>query len=142
MMASSSISMSFDKAQVVTTLTTNRAEHEKIYKEAVEGYRQKLTEALTEVVELVREKREELEDKKLPSPRLDYTPLNKLSVPTSSLKEYDTVLEMLELTPDETIVLDQDQYNCYMKDNWYWMKDFLISNSLYSVGAAAKLRSM
>lgn len=141
-MASSSISMSFDKATVVETLKKNRAEHETIYTEAIEGYRAALREALQEVVSLVSEKQNELEEKKVPSPHLAKSPLSKLSVPKNQLKEYDTVLEMLELTADDTIVLDQDQYNCYMKDNWYWMNDFLISNSAYSATASSKLGAM
>ncbi|MHA2280269.1 MAG: hypothetical protein ACXAC5_05380 [Promethearchaeota archaeon] len=141
-MASSSISMSFKKEEVIATLKKNRAEHQEIYDEAVEGYRKKLVEALNETIEMVEEKRSELEEKRLPKPHLKEYPLSGLSVPGSSLKEYDTVLEMLSLTPDETIVLDQDQYNCYMKDNWYWMKDFLVSNSAYSVSAVKKLSTM
>lgn len=142
MMSSSTISMSFDKASVVETLKENRTEHEKIYNEAIAGYRNVLRNALDKVVELVSEKRDELEEKKAPSPRLKTDPLSSLAVPKNQLKEYDTVLEMLELTSDETIVLDQDQYNCYMKDNWYWMNDFLLSNSAYSASAGAKLSSM
>lgn len=141
-MASSNISMSFSKAKVIETLEKNRAEHEKIYNEAVEGYRKKLVEALAEVVELVQEKRKEVDEKELPKPSLRKYPLSGLSVPTNSLKEYDTVLEMLSLTDDETIVLDQDQYNCYMKDNWYWMREFLTTNSMYSASAVGKLSSM
>lgn len=142
MMASSSISMSFSKSQVIETLKKNRTEHEKIYLEAVEGYRKAFEEAMEKMATRLTDLRWELEEKKLPEPRLDNGPLNKLKVPKNSLKEYDTVLEMLELTEDNTIVLDQDQYNCYMKDNWYWMKDFLITNSMYSPSAVGKLSSM
>jgi hypothetical protein len=140
-MASSSISMSFRKAEVIETLKKNRAEHEEIYNEAVEGYREKFIEALNETIKMVEEKRNELREKRLPSSYLE-SPINRLRSPSNSLKEYDTVLEMLELTPDETIVLDQDQYNCYMKDNWYWMKEFLTTNSAYSASAVMKLSTM
>lgn len=141
-MASSSISMSFDKATVVETLKKNRAEHETIYNEAVEGYRKAFKEAVQETQSVLADKLGELKDEDLPSPRLNKHPLQSLSVPKNQLKEYDTVLEMLELTADDTIVLDQDQYNCYMKDNWYWMNDFLVSNSAYSATASLKLGSM
>ena len=141
-MSSSTISMSFRKEEVIETLKKNRAEHQKIYDEAVEGYREKLREALHEVNKMVSEKFNELDEKKLPKPHLKEYPLSGLSVPGNSLNEYDTVLEMLSLTPDDTIVLDQDQYNCYMKDNWYWMKDFLTSNSAYSSSAVMKLSKM
>jgi len=142
MMASSTISMSFDKAQVVKILTTNREEHEEIYNEAVAGYRKKFKAALKEYHSVVDAKQKELkDDKKVPKPYLNGNPLIDLKRPNSSLKEYDTVLEMLSLTPDETIVLDQDQYNCYMKDNWHWMDAFLISNSAYSSKAFNKLSS-
>lgn len=142
MMASSSISMSFDKATVVKTLKENRAEHEKIYKEAVEGYRKAFEEAVDKTGKLLEAKLAELENEDTPSPHLKKQPLSELRVPKNQLKEYDTVLEMLDLTADDTIVLDQDQYNCYMKDNWYWMNEFLVANSTYSDTAMAKLRSM
>ena len=141
-MASSSISMSFNKDRVIKILRTNRAEHEKIYLESVEGYRGALSDALVDMECSITRKRKELGEKDLPKPRLDKSPFVNLSVPNNSLKEYDTVLEMLSLTPDETIELDQDHYNCYMKDNWYWMKDFLISNSAYRTLASDKLSSM
>lgn len=141
-MVSSSISMSFIKAEVVNTLIKNRAEHEKIYNEAVVGYRKKFLEAIVEMKKMLDEKCNELENNELPNTRLKGYPLGELSVPNSSLDEYDTVLEMLKLTPDKTIVLNQDQYNCYMKDNWYWMKDFLTVNSVYSASAGLKLSSM
>ena len=136
------ISMSFRKQEVINKLEKNRSEHEAIYNEAVEGYRVALKEALLKLNSLVSDKLGELKDIKLPKPSLKEYPLNKLHIPTNSLKGYDTVLEMLSLTPDETIVLDQNQYNCYMKDNWHWMEDFLINNSAYSVGATNKLNSM
>jgi hypothetical protein len=141
-MSSSTISMSFKKEEVIEILRENRAEHQKIYDEAIEGYRKKLVEALDKAIKMIEEKRDELEEKRLPKPHLKDWPLNGLNVPGNSLNEYDTVLEMLQLTPDETIVLDQDQYNCYMKDNWHWMKDFLMSNSAYSSSAVMKLSKM
>lgn len=142
LMASSNISMSFDKETVVRTLQENRKEHEEIYNEAVEGYRKAFEEAIIDLQGVLADKLGELEKEKTPDSRLKRNSMHQLSVPTNSLKEYDTVLEMLELTPDDTIVLDQDQYNCYMKDNWYWMKEFLMSNSVYSMSAATKLSSM
>jgi len=142
MMASSSISMSFSKATVVETLKKNREEHETIYNEAVEGYRKAFVEAVRETEGILADKLGELDKTKLPSPSLKKHPLQSLKVPKNQLKEYDTVLEMLELTSDDTIVLDQDQYNCYMKDNWYWMNEFLLNNSAYSATASSKLGAM
>lgn len=141
-MATSTISMNFSKEKVVNILKENRAEHELIYNEAVEGYRKKFREAVKETADLVEAKLGKLKEKTTPSGYLRDIPLHQLTVPTNSLEEYDTVLEMLELTTDEVIVLNHDQYNCYMKDNWYWMKEFLTSNSAYSASAITKLSSM
>lgn len=141
-MASSNIKMSFEKSLVITTLQQNRAEHETIYKESVEGYREAFAVAVKKTQSLLADKMAELEDEKLPQPYLKRIPLSDLTTPKNCLNEYDTVLEMLELTPDDTIILDQDQYNCYMKDNWHWMSEFLLSNAKYSVGASAKLGRM
>lgn len=141
-MVASSISMSFDKAEAIKILKENRAEHEKIYNEAVEGYRQALNDALWDMEIAIKAKLAELDTKRLPEPHLKKYPLSGLNIPGNSLNEYDTVLEMLALTTDEIIVLNQDQYSCYMKDNWYWMKEFLINNSAYSTMAAMKLNSM
>jgi len=142
MMSSSTISMSFRKEEVIDTLKKNRAEHQKIYDEAIEGYRRALSDALWDMDSLIKAKLKELDEERVPKPSLKKYPLSNLREPGNSLKEYDTVLEMLNLTPDETIVLDQDQYNCYMKDNWYWMEDFLTQNSAYSASAVMKLSRM
>ena len=137
--ASADITMSFKQA-VIETLTKNRDEHSRIYKQAVEGYRTALRDAVTDMRRLLDVKIDEMETQETPSPHLSSNPLAKLSVPKSHLDQYDTVIEMLRLTTDDTIMLNQDQYNCYMKDEWFWTKDFLVGNSQYSSLASLKLR--
>ncbi len=128
MMARGGLTMNFKVAEVLNTLRKNRAEHAKIVEEAVRGYREKFR------AELVG-KLHDLDSDRLPDTH------SKLSKPQSYLTEYDSAIQMLEMTTDETLELDQSAFQCYVQNKWSWMSGFLSTNSLYSGSAAAAVGS-
>ena len=119
----SGLELNFAVLQVREALEKNRITHEKIFKEAEDGYKRKLKQELEN-------KLGELVLGKLPQSN------SSLVRPTNNLEEYDAAIEMLKLTTDATIKLTQEQFNCYMRDKWSWKSSFLTTNSLYSSTAA------
>lgn len=124
MMARGGLTMNFKVAEVVKTLRKNREEHAKIVDEAVKGFREKLRAEFAS-------KLQELDAGKLPNTS------SRHSRPQSYLTEYDSAIQMLEMTTDETLELDQSAFQCYVQNKWAWMSGFLTSNSMYSGTAAA-----
>lgn len=124
MMARGGLTMNFKVLDILDTLKKNRTEHAKIVEEAVRGYKEKFR------LELV-SKLHDIDSGKLPDTH------SKLSKPQSYLTEYDSAIEMLGMTTDETLELDQSAFQCYVQNKWSWMSGFLSTNSMYSGTAAA-----
>lgn len=109
----------FDKMFVSARLKENRETHEKIYKEAVEGYQKK-------AIELVTEKLEKLKTNPVESTYIH------LTIPSNHLKEYDRAILMVDQSLDIEVELSEEDYSKYIQDNWTWTRDFYTSNSSYS----------
>lgn len=68
-----------------------------------------------------------------------------LPVPQDHRREYDRVLRMLELSADEVVELQQQEFVQYVLDEWSWKQAFAITNSTYksasfASGSAGSLR--
>lgn len=111
-------------------LRTNREKHLKAYETAKEGYYRLLA------VELAA-KRDVLEGIKLKPSLRKYASLSGIvnQKPTNYLAYYDQAIEMLEFALDETIRLNSDQYQQYVKDEWNWKPNFTTSNVAYAAAA-------
>ncbi len=62
-----------------------------------------------------------------------------LKKPIHFLQQYDEMIEMLEMSVDDTIELDSDAFSCYAKDRWVWSSSFLLSNAKYVTGLSAPM---
>lgn len=67
----------------------------------------------------------------------------RLSPPQNHAADYLDVIEMLEVSVDETVQLDRDAYKAYYRNEWSWSTGFLESASAYKTtlggGLAAAL---
>ena len=115
-------SLKFNKSFVVEKLKENRAEHVKIVKEAQKGYREK-------AIEIYKEKLKLLEGGK----SVDANTY--IQIPVSHIDDFDRTIEMLEMSVEDVVSLDQGQYQQYVRNRWNWQGQFLASNSAYSVTA-------
>lgn len=118
-----------NKFELRDTLTKNRAEHRKIFEEAVEGYRKEVISRLEDHLERVKEGSLIRVYVSLPQPS-DHT------------ADYDRALQMLEWSLDEEIEIDEQTFSELVMDDWSWKREFLTTNSAYSMLAersAAKL---
>lgn len=109
-----------EKLTLVNTLRKNREKHEAIYKRAREGFRSKAKAAL------------EARLGALLSDKWDGDLYFNLSKPVSNLKDYDLALEMCQMSTDEVIELNEEDFAHFVLDRWDWKEHFVSTNSAYT----------
>jgi hypothetical protein len=107
------------RTELIAILETNKANHRKIFEEALEGYKKEMIKQLLRMLKDVRTGKRVQHIISLPTPR-DMT------------EAYDTALKMLQMNQEETVELTTQDFACLVEDKWEWRRDFLHSNSLYS----------
>lgn len=117
------LKVTVNTANLLATLKANRAKHEKNYKLAKEGFRILL------IKELEKKLKQAIDGKKV---ELSF----KNQKPTNCLNDYDDVIGMIELSQDEEMIIDHEQYKQYIKNEWDWTAQWLNSN-LMSLSAAS-----
>lgn len=115
-----------NKAKLIATMKENRERHHAIVLEAQTGFRVKVIERLDEMLKLAASGQK--------------INLNVgLAMPEDHTDEYDTVIGMLELDINETVLLDMTQYRQWVQDQWGWQRSFTTTNAYYSATAASNL---
>lgn len=112
------IEITVDKAVLLNTLKENREKHGELYLKAWEGY-VKLTRKELE------EKLERIKNNKPIDRYLGNNP------PEDHTRDYDDVIDMLEMSIGNTIELTQGQFRQYVKDDWGWKEAWTASNTAY-----------
>lgn len=112
-------SVRVEKGRLVEALTANRSKHVEEYTAALEGY---YKQAEAEVKKLAKRIKDRSEGGHL------YVNLVK---PESYEEQYDTALEMLEWSQDESIEVSQQEFRQYIQDEWAWKQSFSTTNSTY-----------
>jgi hypothetical protein len=117
-----------DKAKLIATLEENRAKHRKIFEEACDGYQKAVIKELE--AQLNRAKagiRRNIQ-------------INILA-PVDQTKEYDRAIAMLKMSVDNQALLSEQDFQCYVLDDWAWKQNFLARSSSYSPRAAMALNA-
>lgn len=135
-----------DRKKLVATLKENRKKHVEDYQVSISGYRVMAIEKLKSGYEAAKVKLEKnlkkgiasLEefDPANPSAASDYLTLVEgiqvsLKVPRSYANEYDTAIDMAEWDVRDTLELTHAEFQCFVRDEWTWTTDFLVTNSTY-----------
>lgn len=109
------------KERLLEIVKKNRAEHREIFLKAQENYRAAVIQALEE----------ELADARDNKPfRVER--LVKIVAPQDHTRDYDRVIEMLKLTEDKIIEMDQYTFANMVLDEWEWSHAWAVSNSRYT----------
>jgi len=111
----------FKVSDLLEKLQENLEIHIKEFEEAREGYLAELEEKLDNMLKEVREAgiRDEVNT---------YIDLEK---PRSHEKDYERIIEVLEMTTAKTVHLTLGEFDKYVRDNWEWTDSFKMSNSKY-----------
>lgn len=116
-----------DKAVLLEILRENKRRHQEVFEEAVEGWRRHVLDILAEKEKLIR------------AGRLPKAITISLPAPENHTRDYDRVIGMLELHQGNTFTLGDQEYSCYVNDDWDWKRRWTISNSGYASGKFAEV---
>lgn len=111
------------REELISKLNTNRDLHRKIFLEAQEGYR---AQCIAELDKMLEEARDGKRIRRAIA----------LIEPIDQTKEYDSALEMLKMSVDEVINLEEHDFRCYVLDQWAWKGQSSSSNIRYSTTLA------
>lgn len=114
------------RTALIEAIKKNMTEHVKIFEEAVVGYRKMITEVLEKKLAAAKEGK-----------RVSHY-IN-LRQPVNHTKDYERVLQMLEMSTEEKIVINEAEFAMYVRDEWDWKHTFLASNSTYSLSAREQM---
>jgi hypothetical protein len=109
------------REKLLAALKENLAKHQKDYIQAVINYRIALQADLTAALVQASD----------PNSRLDKIKVD-FAHPKSYVNQYQQVIDMLELSVDETINLDSQAFRAYIKDEWSWKGEFEVTNMTYA----------
>jgi hypothetical protein len=107
------------REELLTKVQANRDAHRGLFLKAQEGYRKLVIEELDRMLADAKEGR----------------PIQRsvtLTEPSNHIKDYDRVITMLEMSVDETIVLDAGEFDHYVMDSWDWSRFAQWTNTAYA----------
>lgn len=111
------------KEQLRQKLEENRAEHHKIFEEAVEGYRDEAIRQLNDHVERIKANNKVVRISVYVMPPEDHT------------ADYDAAIQMIKWADGSKIELDEKSFRNFVLNDWDWTQSFLHTNSMYSMSA-------
>lgn len=109
-----------DKNKLLSVLQENCATHRNKFEEALEGYRRTVIRGLTKAIQ-------EAKNGKRIRTHFQFTE------PFDQTADYNRVIGMLKMSVDDSVTLDEQQYNEYVLDIWAWTNRFddaYVSNTL------------
>jgi hypothetical protein len=107
-----------DRKKLLAIVIDNKEKHLKDYKEAV------LDRAMMFLNTMKATLKEQKKTGKIPE---------NLYFPSVHLKvdEYDKIIRKLELEEQDTVFLEDDQFEKFVMDNWNWKANFLSNSIMY-----------
>jgi hypothetical protein len=108
--------VTINKIRLTQVVKKNRDNHRSEFEKAIEQYREALTTYLNEQIDEVKQGKVIEHFIKLPQPE-DHT------------SSYDQVLEMLDMSVDDTIELTFIEFSQYVRDDWGWKQNFSDSST-------------
>jgi len=114
-------SVNVNRLALLVALKENRQQHQKIYLAAIADFKNEKLQALrVAMAEVEKDEHPEKSNLTVSVPK-----------PVSYLKDYDQVIDMMEMSVDENINLDSASFQAYVKDNWSWKGSFVTMNAKY-----------
>lgn len=110
-------------AKLIAKLKSNQKIHEQTYLKALEGWRREVTKVADKTKDLATNG----ELRRLPGEWRDV-----LDVPQNYSEEYANATAMLEASVDDSVELNQEQFNCFWLDQWGWKDSWLETSSNYT----------
>lgn len=112
------------KSELLEKLKKNRGEHSETFEKALKGYQTKVIESLEHLLADARKGK-----------AIDHNVLSRLPVPMNQTKDYDQAILMLQMHQEETIEITNEQFACFVMDQWTWRDAMVHANSTYAATA-------
>ncbi len=113
-----------NRNDLLTALKQNLTVHEAEYNEALVEFKASLEQDLKLALKKVQKTTDPLALKKF-----NFS----VQFPSDHRTQYKEVIEMLEMSVDETINLDAESFKAYFKNEWYWQESFRLAKSSYGI---------
>lgn len=114
--------VTIEKNALIQRIQENRNGHTAIYEEAIKGYYLAVARWL------------EVQQENLNTGEPFETFFNEPR-PENHTDDYDNVLDMLNMSVQDRITLSTTEFRQYVRDEWGWKREFLMSSSNYTNGA-------
>lgn len=111
--------VTINKDALVERIQSNRDAHRGLYDEAIKGYYLAVARWL------------DIQQENLNTGEPFETYFNEPR-PEDHTNDYDVVLDMLSMSVADTITLSQREFAQYVRDEWGWKQEFLMSASNYT----------
>lgn len=111
------------KTELVEKIKKAKDEHVKQYEEALRGWIDQMQDAAKRVIDrsekgLLRAFPKEFH--------------NLMQMPSLHIDDFDQALKMLEMSVDDEIMLEPDDFNQLVLGNWAWKERWVATNAMYS----------
>ncbi len=116
-------SVKVKKSDLIDVLTKNRDTHRAEYQEALGLYRAAVVKHLEKLLEEVKSEKPFALHVRLPEPS-DHT------------EDYDRELRMLDMSVDDVIELNVQDFDTFIMDNWDWKDSVSATNMFYKSAIA------
>ena len=103
---------------MIRLLEENMAEHKGLYERALEGWRKESIESCKAYVDALARKDTGVH-------------LHLERKPEDHTDDFERVIGLLEMSQDDNVELDEDQYQNYVMNDWHWSRNWVASNSKY-----------
>ncbi|KKL71557.1 hypothetical protein LCGC14_2093750 [marine sediment metagenome] len=107
-----------EKVELLEVLRTNRATHRAKFDKAQEVYRERVIRELETSLRRARA-----------GDRVEH--YIRLPIPEDHTDDYNRVVEMLEMHKYDSVELTQSEFQCYVQDEWGWLKTFAANTTSY-----------
>ena len=107
-----------ERSKLLEILRENKTKYTELYNKAVEGYWKEAEDVLKAQLDKLAKKEKVDASLDFPYP-IDYS------------EQFDTVIQMVELSISEEITLTHAEFLQYVRNKWNWLENFSVSNSRY-----------
>ena len=109
------------KSKLLSILKKNRTDHREVFLQAQKTFRVVAIKALDEQLKAARKGRPFV-----------LASLVRLEPPEDHTVDYDRSIEMLEMSVDTEITVDEREFQNYVQDKWQWSRDWAANNMRYT----------
>lgn len=101
------------------TVESNLVEHRSVFEKAMEGYKARAIQLLEEHIDRVKNN----------DPEFVYV---SIPMPEDHSADYEQVIELLQWSQDEFLVLSKREFAQYVLDDWGWKKEWTETTAMYT----------